>query len=268
MMSTVFLTLVAIAISILLVFIVAREESRMKTVLGKAHNTRDSLLAIAHEIRTPLTNIRSYNRLLRQGEFGDLSLGQMEALHTMDTETETAIIVLNRLLAASRIEFDGITAHPIRNNIRMSVQAAINALKSTAEDLEHTVKITGSSEPMYVMTDPLVLHGIIDALLENALVYTPQKGTITITTLRRGTRVFIEIKDTGIGFTKEERGRMFEKFFRGTRARRMYHGSGMGLSIAKTLADTMHGTITLSSTSPKGSVMTISLPLTKGKAEK
>ncbi len=257
--------LIALNVAVLaaLLVLLIGEEVRFRQFKRRVEATRESLGQLAHQIRTPLTNLRKYLSFLQSHDFGTLTIAQQEAVHKMEVALGEGVVLIDRLLAQSRIEEGGMAASPVTLNAMRSVEAAISALKPLADERGHRVLLRGQGQWFPVRADPLLLHGILDEILLNAIAYTPTKGTITVTVAQAGNTVAIRVKDTGIGILPAEKRRIFEKFFRGDRAAAMYAGNGLGLSFASEFARRCGGSVRFISAEKKGSTFTVSLPRAK-----
>jgi len=114
---------------------------------------------------------------------------------------------------------------------------------------------------LFVLGDSVQLTRVFANLIENALQYTPQGGTVEIQTMRVGQQLYIKVKDTGIGMTPEQLGQVFERFWRADEARTYRsRGCGLGLAIAQSNVQNHGGTITVTSQLGVGSCFTVQLP--------
>jgi signal transduction histidine kinase len=113
-----------------------------------------------------------------------------------------------------------------------------------------------------VSGDPVRLRQLLRALISNAVRYTDPGGTVRIRNERNGNEAWISIEDTGIGIPVESLDKIFDRFYRVDEARSRTHGgSGLGLSIARWIAEAHHGSISVQSTPGMGSCFTVHLPL-------
>ena len=115
-------------------------------------------------------------------------------------------------------------------------------------------------DPMIFKGDIRKLQRIVTNLLENAIKYTPDKGTVNISLYEQDGKINIVVEDTGIGISQEELSRIFERFYRGKKSRSK-GGIGLGLSLARAFAVSLGGAISAKSTVNKGSTFAVSLPI-------
>ena len=238
------------------------EEARYRHLAQRVAETQKTLAVFAHQLRSPLAALRKYNLFMRDKAFGKLSLTQIDVLGKMDAATDESVLLLNRLIAGSRIEEGKIESHPVRTDLCDCLEAAINAVAGFIEERKHIVRFASSARSIFVFADPLLLHGIFDEILQNAAVYTLPEGTITVTAKNVGNKASVTVRDTGIGIPPEEQGCIFEKFYRGKRAIDLYkNGHGLGLCFAQQFSKSMGGAIRFDSKKNKGTTFTVILPI-------
>ena len=222
---------------------------------------REFVANVSHELRTPLTSIRTYTETISNTH--EISEEKKEEfLQVILNETDRMTEIVRDLLELSR--FDSGTSvltierfsieHSVRN---VYASMALEAKKRKQElNLELEWRLPG------IMGDRSRIEQVFLNIMSNALKYTPDGGTINISTGSVGQSVWIKVEDTGIGIPPEDLGRVFDRFYRVDKARsRESGGTGLGLSIAKEIV-TMHGgDIEIMSTQGKGTTVTITLPI-------
>lgn len=237
------------------------EEIRFRLFSSRVRRMRSTLLAAAYQIRSPLSTLKKYTDMLQRREIGSLSVTQMEAMARMNRAREDLTHQMNRFLAASRLEEGMIASSTSRVRLGKTLGAVIDGLQDHVRKGKVRVKVSPSARSATLVTDELLLHGILDEVLQNAVVYSPG-GTVDVRVKRPRGRLTVDISDTGIGLNAEEKKHLFEKFFRGERARAMYHGSGLGLYFSREFARALGGDISVTSVAKKTTV-TVELPLRK-----
>ncbi len=242
----------------LLLFFV-REEWRHRRLTARIRETTADLTFIAHQLRSPLSNLRKYNEFLQSKEFGSLSFAQQEAISRAQESLSESLTFLNRLLARSQLDDAQMENRPSSVKIREIIQGAVDSARPAADKRRQSLSVTGNLR-VRVFADPLLLHGILDELLMNAVHYTAEGGAITVAVTDKGRTADIEVRDTGIGISETERPHIFEKFFRGERARSMFAGNGLGLSFVRQFTDKLGGDVRFSSKEGKGTTFTLTLP--------
>lgn len=238
----------------------AHSFNRMAESLEKAEAMRRDLVAnVAHELRTPLTSIKGY----LEGLMDEVIPAAPETYERLYREVHRLERLIDDLLELNRVEAGVYELH------RQPV-AVPELVRSTVERLDlqfrekgvHLVQQVPADLPR-VMVDVGRIGQVLVNLLGNALQYTPAGGTVTISALREKDFVLIRITDTGIGIAPEDLPHIFERFYRADRSRaRSSGGSGIGLTIAKLLAEAHGGFIRAESAGlGKGSTFTLGLPI-------
>jgi signal transduction histidine kinase len=147
-------------------------------------------------------------------------------------------------------------------DLNATCQAAVERIRFLAEARGTSVKVTANG-PVPLRADPDDLHLVWTNLLENAVHYSPEGGTVEIVVGRRADgRATVTVEDHGVGIPAEDLTHIFERFYRGDPSRtRSTGGFGLGLAIAKALVEAYGGTIAAESTPGKGTRMTVELPV-------
>lgn len=207
----------------------------------------------SHELRTPLTTIRG-NLGLIQREPPIRDEDRKAVLDDMVDETDRLIRLVNNLLVLARAD----AGRPLRSDA-VPIQPLISDLCRQARLLgaERTIVCENGLDAA-VVGDRDALKQVLLVLLDNALKYTPARGTIAITTSAAGEHAAISIRDTGPGIPPGALPHIFERFYRSD-ASRSGAGAGLGLAIAKELIEAQRGSITVESRVGQGSTFTITL---------
>jgi signal transduction histidine kinase len=209
----------------------------------------------SHELRTPLTTIRGNLGLLQRNPPIDHEDKQAVVADMVD-ETNRLIRLVNDLLVLARSD----AGRPLRSE-PVAIGPVIDDVCRQAKllGLERTIEC-GAVPDVAVMGDRDAIKQVLLILLDNALKYTPPRGSITLAVSVAGDRAAISLRDTGKGITPEALPHIFERFYRSDTSR-SGDGAGLGLAIAKELVEVQHGTITVESQVGQGSTFTVMLPL-------
>jgi heavy metal sensor kinase len=215
----------------------------------------------SHELRTPLT--------IMQGELEIALRGERSTEEYIDTlgssleEVERMSKIVNDLLLLSKSDMgQELTAQdPV--DLEILLDSLLPPFKLMAA--EQNIKLSSSIESVAtVFGDQLRLRQLLVNLLTNAIRYTPAGGQVNLSLKNVDSGVEIAVADTGIGIPEEDIARIFDRFYRADKARsRQYGGSGLGLSIVKSIVDSHGGTIKVDSVVDEGSVFKVTLPVTK-----
>ncbi|MGI8689938.1 MAG: sensor histidine kinase [Thermomicrobiales bacterium] len=214
----------------------------------------------SHELRTPLTAIRGNADLLRQhGERMEES-ERAEVLDDMATEAERMSRLISDLLTLARAQV-GEQSQPAPVRFDEAVDGAVRAARGLAHG--HDIIYSAADSQLLVMGDPDRLKQLVLILLDNAIKYTPLEGHIWVTVRQDRTEVELRVIDDGPGIPAERLPHLFDRFYRGgTLARgRDDGGAGLGLAIAREIAQGYGGSIAVESTVGRGTAFTVQFPL-------
>jgi PAS domain S-box-containing protein len=234
--------------------IVARDETAKKEVDDlKA----DFLATISHELRTPLTPIKGYLAML----LGDQALDPARTkgfLEVMARQTSRLERLIGDLLDATSLQQNQLYL-PERVDWSVAVENVATIVRNQFP--EHTIAVDVDGALPAVLADEQRAEQILGNLLTNACKYSPLGSTVTVAIDVEGDYVRTSVSDEGPGVAAGDRERIFERFTRlGDHMRRTVGGAGLGLFIAKQLAEAMHGTITVSDAATGGACFTFTLP--------
>ena len=223
--------------------------------------TRSEFVATAsHELRTPIAAVYgTFQTLLRE----DLELGrdrEEEFLRIGLQESERLREIVEDLLLVGQLEAGRPRVTPVRCNIETVVRELV---ESTAARINgtHSISLAVDQDVGAIECDPQRLRQVLANLIENAVKYSPDGGTVRVSAARADGAVRIAVADEGIGIAEEDQARIFERFVRLDPAlMRGVGGTGLGLYISKELVERMGGRITVRSRTGEGATFTVELP--------
>ncbi len=224
---------------------------------------KDSFLSnVSHELRTPLSTIQGYVEMLDSGSLGKMEDPQAAAVRVMDRNVRRLIGHLNEIIEFSRMEIRGVQISRRLFSPAYLVEEASASFLPDAIAREITLKSNVGETILPTWCDREKLGQVLGILLNNALKFTPEGGTITLCADTSADRIFtLSVTDTGIGIREEHRQKVFEKFFQVDSSKtRRFEGTGIGLSIAKSIVEAHGGYITVDSVVGEGTTFTIHLP--------
>lgn len=255
--------------------VLTTELKKANDKLRELDKLKTEFLSIAsHQLRTPLSVIRGYVSMIQEGTYGKFSKGQMGVIGQVRTSTETLIELVNQLLNVSRIESGRVTLEIEPTDLSPLCSEIANFLSIRAK--ERGLELTCVKPPKglaKVSADPAKVKEVMMNLVENALKYT-DKGFVRIYLYDEPHTVRVAVTDSGNGLTKEDMGKLFQKFSRAESASvNGASGTGLGLYVCKRLIEAMDGEIWAESTGRgKGSTFTFRLrkvnPASKKTAKK
>jgi len=237
----------------------ARSLNRLIDGLQRRNEVQARFIADAsHELATPVAGIRGYVNILRAWGAEDPAL-QEEAVSAIDRESRRMARLCSDLLSLIRSE-EQVEYRQIRYDINAVCREVL--ANAATRYLSKELRFTGPREgPLWLHGDPDRIEEALGILVDNACKYTPDGGSVSVTTRRSRDRVVVDVTDTGVGIPEEDLPNVFERFYRSDISRSQETGGfGLGLAIAKHIVDVSGGAISVRSTVGSGTTFEISLP--------
>jgi signal transduction histidine kinase len=230
--------------------------------LEEASKLKSQFLAnVNHELRTPVSAIIGYARLVLRATEGQIAELQKDNLGDLLNNAERLLNQIDSLLDFARIEAGKMAVHVEPVKVNEVIQAAISTIEPSLNGGGVRLIQEIAPEIPALNTDREKLRQIILNLLDNAVKYTAQ-GEIKIAASQQNGSLKLVVSDTGIGIPREELNKIFEEFQRGdSSSTKNYRGTGLGLAIARKFVNLLGGEISVESEVGKGSVFTVTLPL-------
>jgi PAS domain S-box-containing protein len=224
---------------------------------------KDSFLSnVSHEIKTPLSTINGYVEILTSGSLGSLQVPQVSALKVMERNVKRLVSLINEMIEFSRMEIRGIQLQKTLFSPGKLARECVASAEpqALAKDISLSIFIPDEFPPAW--GDPEKISQVLGIVLSNAVKFSNQGGMIQVHISASSEHTLaIAVSDTGIGIGPAFHTRVFEKFFQvdGSMTRR-YEGTGIGLSIAKSIVEAHGGEIKIESELNKGSTFTTLFP--------
>ncbi len=219
--------------------------------LERAENLRQNMVAdVAHELRTPLSNIRGYLEAVRDG----MIKPDTDTIRSLDEEAILLSRLVDDLHELSLAEAGELRLVCQTEDIAELINQTVATVQSqaAAKELSMSIDLSGKLPPVNI--DPHRIGQVLHNLLENAVAHTTKGDTITVSAIQQGNWVEVSVADTGEGIPNEDLPNIFERFYRVDKSRsRATGGSGLGLTIAKRLVEAHGGKIEVQSEMGKGS---------------
>jgi signal transduction histidine kinase len=218
---------------------------------------------ISHDFRSPLTSIKGYAEALQDGtipyEMKDKYLG------IILFETDRLNKLTTSLLALNNFENNGTLLEIATFDINNIIKKTAESFEGTCTQKKITLNLIFSSKETFVNADMGKIQQVLYNLLDNAIKFSHHNSSIKITTVEKGDKVFIAVKDNGIGIPKESIKKIWERFYKTDASRgKDKKGTGLGLSIAKEIMSAHNENINVISTEGVGTEFVFSLPRTEG----
>ena len=239
-----------------------RELRRLNDELHAAGRRKDEFLAtLAHELRNPLSPIRSGVEILRSPRASELQVRWAHDLIARQTEQLTRLV--DDLLEASRITRGTVQLRREVTDLLSAVRMALDAAAPQIEQAQHRLDLSLEAGPLWVHADPARLIQVLVNLLNNAARYTPPGGVISLDVAQEAGQARIVVRDNGIGIEPSHQGSIFEMFSQvAPTLERASGGLGIGLALARALVQMHGGSITVDSAGlGQGASFVVTLPL-------
>ncbi len=228
-----------------------REIDRMKT---------DFVSSVSHELRTPLTSIKAYTAtILRDPNMPEETKRQF--LTIIDQESDQLKELIESVLELSRIEAGKVKLVREPQDIAVVIDQVVSALRPLAEKKNVQLKTDVAADMKPLITDRSKLQSMLTNLVNNAIKFTGEKGSVSLGARCRDGQLLITVSDTGLGIPKEALSKIFDRFYRVHRPGMQIQGTGLGLAIVKEIVMMHNGRIEVESQPDKGTTFTVSLPL-------
>ena len=232
---------------------VAREIDRMKT---------EFVSFASHQLRTPLSAMKWFSEMLLSGDAGKLNSQQSEFVTNIYQSNERMIKLVKNLLDISRIESGRIIIDPAPTDVSKLINDIVAEVNLKATEKQQKIIIEISPKLPLINLDPELIKNVYQNLLTNAIKYTPKKGKITISIVKKGLDIISQVTDSGYGIPKDELLHIFEKFFRASNIQKIEtEGTGLGLYIVKSVVESSGGKVGVKSIENIGSTFWFSLPI-------
>lgn len=217
----------------------------------------------SHELRTPITALQTTNEVALRKKSLTLAEAKDLIAHNIVEATKLKSLsdnLLNLLKQDSR-KYE-LTSVDVQDVVSEAMGSVVN------QALAKEISVNDESKPFKVMADAAALAQVLTILLDNAIKYSDDKSSITLTTQKKSSNVCINVVDHGVGIKASDMPHIFDRFYRADNSRTSIAqagGYGLGLPIAKRIIDSLGGSISVKSVPLKGSTFTIKLSATKSK---
>lgn len=226
----------------------------------KLDNMRKEFVAnVSHELKTPLTSIKTYTETLIDGAIEDKAVA-LDFLNVINSESSRMSRIVSDLLQLSRLDYKETRLNKVEFDLGEMAIDVIEKIKleTVKKNQVMECKVIPGTPQVYADKDGIIQ--VVVNIISNSIKYTPEKGKITVTVGSEQGCPYIKVKDNGIGIPAKDLPRIFERFYRVDKARsREMGGTGLGLSIAKEIIEANGGKISIDSSLGKGTEVTIYL---------
>lgn len=238
----------------------------MTEQLRELERLRAEFVSVAsHELKTPLSVIKGYAALLRDGIYGEVLEEQEKVLDSIGDQSDRLGRLIQQLLDVSRFEAGGVRLHLQEVDLQAFLDELAVSFEALAVQNEIDFRLEADPELPPVHGDPDRLNEVVGNLLSNAFKFTPRGGRIRLRARAEAhdgaAGTLIEVSDTGVGIPAEKLPRIFEKFYQvENEAQPLSVGSGLGLAISREITEAHGGMITAESQPGEGTTFRVFLP--------
>lgn len=220
---------------------------------------REFTANISHELKTPLQSILGYSEIMKN------NLASPSDIQTFSekiyAESQRTVQLVEDIIYLSQLDESAYTASD-KVDLYQVTENVVDSLSFKADQQQIELILTGSSASLY--GDASLLHSLVYNLCDNAIKYNQAGGQVFVEVMPDSDKVILQVRDTGIGISKENQERIFERFYRVDKSRsKQVGGTGLGLSIVKHIAKLHHASIFIDSQEGQGTSITLYFPLDK-----
>jgi len=222
----------------------------------------DFVNMVSHELRTPLVTVSQQLSVILDGIAGEVSEKQKELLTRAKERNRELITMVKNLLDLSKIESGEIVQYKEPVNLNVPLGRVIEMMHPQAAEKGISLEFKPYEPLPFIDADLNNMEGVFTNLISNAVKYTNQGGKVTVRSGVKGGYVQVDVADTGIGITREDLPKIFDRFYRvKTEQTRKVVGAGLGLSIVKGIVEAHFGSIEVQSEPGKGTTFSVFLPV-------
>jgi len=222
---------------------------------------REFVANVSHELKTPITSIKSYTETLLSGALEDKNISE-RFLKVIHDESNRMARLVRDLLQLSNFDYRQTELSKERKDLAKLIKQSVMKLEMAAKNKNQRLEFVTEEEEMFGYFDHDRIEQVLLNIISNAIKYTEEDGEVKVHLEKEDGNAVLSVKDTGIGIPKEDLPRIFERFYRVDKTRsRELGGTGLGLSIAKEIIEAHSGTIEIFSEIGEGTDVIIKLPL-------
>ncbi len=248
---------------------IVKQKDDITRISKKLHETDQMKLklftSISHEVRTPLTLILSpINNLVKIVKDTEI----LHKLHIIQKNAQHLLNLINQLMDFRKLDANKMEIKPMKGNIVLFIENICKTFKLLATNHQIKYSVKSNVPSAFCWFDPDIIEKILYNLLSNAFKYTPFKGEISVFSelfyendKKQIKKIQIKVKDNGKGIPEDEIPQLFKRFYQAENTELNYPGTGIGLSLVKSLVELCNGEIKVNSRLEKGSQFTVILPL-------
>ena len=234
-------------------------EKMRLSLIDEENRKNKFIMGISHDLRTPVAIIKGYTEALRDGVITEEEF--KNTLTLIDTKANQLNGMIDTLINFVKLETSDWRQNLHNGSITKLIIEFGQNTESTCRVFNRIPLINiNLNEDFFIPLDPQLVNRVFENLMSNALRYTDENDRISIIAFKQDNKILLKISDTGYGISKTDLNHIFDLFYRGSSSRRE-EGMGIGLSVVKTIIDTLGWSIGVESIVKEGTTFTITIPL-------
>ena len=238
--------------------VIIEDLNRMAAELEGVETMKTDFIAnVSHELKTPLAVLGNYAMLLQEADLSEEK--RLEYTRAVADSTRRLNMLVSNILKLNKLESQQIFPENDVFDLGEQLCEALLSFDHRMDEKQLELQ-TDLEDDVIIRADSELLMHIWDNLISNAVKFTPEGGTLTVTLRKSRKYAVVSVADTGCGMTPEEQQHIFEKFYQGDRSRSV-QGNGLGLALVRRIVDVSGGMIDVKSAPDEGSTFTVRLPL-------
>jgi len=232
--------------------------------LLKLNEAKEDFIAVAsHQLRTPATAVKQYLGMLHEGMLGELTEPQKNAITKAYNSNNHQLNIIDDLLRIARIDAGKVVVNKTATDLTRLIDDVSQQFTYRLIEKRLTLKISLPKEKVLLHIDPNLMQTVMENLIDNAIKYSKEDGSIEVRMTKNKSKVVVCIEDDGIGMTEEDQSKLFQKFTRSnSRSAANIGGTGLGLYWVKSVLDMHKAAVNVRSEYGKGTTMEVVLPNT------
>ncbi len=227
------------------------------------HKKDDFLSAVTHELRNPMTPLKSVLEMFLDGSLGNITAQQHRYIEMMARNIARLTVFTTEILTLSKLESGKYRLHPQHMSVLSAVRPVVDLFKEQASQKNIAISVDIHTE-VFAFADPSAVGQVVSNLINNAIRYCPANTRIVISSrIKDSELVEVTVADNGLGIPEEDLSKIFGRFYQVSSKNGAGHeGSGVGLALCKSLVEAMGGEISAESEVGEGTIFRFTLPVT------
>lgn len=239
-----------------------REQQAVERLEELDREKSEFVSSVSHELRTPMTSVLGFTQLLGTGAGGPLTDRQRDMVGRIDRSGHRLLGLIENILSLSRVESERDQAIVEPCDLREVVAAALSETEVLVRTRDLTVAAALPDDPVVVQGERDQLERVVMNLVSNAVKFTDDGGRVDLDLSCTSSTAVLQVSDTGVGIPAEEQKRLFESFFRASTAISTgVQGTGLGLTIVRSIIESHGGTVEVTSEEGRGTTFEVRLPV-------